>query len=128
MTDQDTFRKDGIVFPAGQIDVSGFEARYASFQRQSVAPRGKETNGQLGEVDANGNLYQAYDAGQRTTDDNCMFPFAHLKDDYKRIKRFAWQPRAPVLPVPVCKDVCRRRSFSMPASFACHEHCERYKN
>lgn len=45
MTDQDTFRKDGIVFPAGQIDVSGFEARYASFQRQSVAPRGKETAG-----------------------------------------------------------------------------------
>lgn len=43
---------------------------------------GSHQQGQIGQVDAEGNLYQAYATGQRTTDENCMFPFAHLSDEY----------------------------------------------
>ncbi|MEM7193895.1 MAG: phytanoyl-CoA dioxygenase family protein [Pseudomonadota bacterium] len=173
MIDTEKFRRDGIVFPAGKIDVDGFEQAYYDFQESSQKLRGKDTylkphlvspwldelvrhpqilddvealigpdivlwesdwsvkragtgdyvpwhqdspywnlssddvvsvwvaindvtvdngammvvpgthaKGQLGEIDADGNLHQAYADGQRTTDENCMFPFAHLKTDY----------------------------------------------
>ena len=167
------FHRDGIVFPAGRIDVSGFIDKYYRFQSESKRLRGKETylkphlasawldgivrnpeivdaveqiigpdivlwesdwsvkragtgdyvpwhqdspywnlssdqvvsiwiaigettaengamqvvpgshkQGPIGRVDAEGNLYSAYTQGQRTTDENCMFPFAHLKEEY----------------------------------------------
>ncbi|MBX2868116.1 MAG: phytanoyl-CoA dioxygenase family protein [Acidiferrobacterales bacterium] len=43
---------------------------------------GSHREGQIGKVDAEGNLFKAYEEGQRTTDENCMFPFAHLAEDY----------------------------------------------
>ena len=171
--DLETFSRDGIVFPAGRIDVTGFDARYRAFQAESRRLRGKETwlkphlvsawldqvvrhaailaavesvigpdivlwesdwtvkragsgdyipwhqdspywnlstdevvtiwlaisdvsrdngamevvpgshrDGQIGEIDAAGKLFDAYSAGQRTTDPDCMFPFAHLDASY----------------------------------------------
>ncbi|MGI9318733.1 MAG: phytanoyl-CoA dioxygenase family protein [bacterium] len=167
------FNRDGIVYPAGRIDVTGFTDKYYRFQEDSKRLRGKETflkphlvstwldtmvrdpiiidvvepligpdivlwesdwsvkragtgdyvpwhqdspywnlstddvvsvwiaignvsvengamqvvpgshqQGQIGKVDAEGNLYNAYTEGQRTTDDDCMFPFAHLNYEY----------------------------------------------
>ncbi len=166
------FERDGIVFPAGQIEVAGFEARYRAFQEASRRLRGKETylkphlvsawldgvvrhpeilerveqllgpniilwvsdwsvkragtgdyvpwhqdapywnlstdevvsvwlaigdateengamqvvlgshkDGAIGPIDAPGNIHEAYDQGRRTTDPDCMFPFAHLRED-----------------------------------------------
>ncbi|MEQ8665155.1 MAG: phytanoyl-CoA dioxygenase family protein [Rhodospirillales bacterium] len=43
---------------------------------------GSHREGRLGEIDAASGVFEAYSEGQRTTDDDCMFPFAHLKDDY----------------------------------------------
>ena len=43
MIDSDLFDRDGIVFPAGRIDVSGFAESYARFQADSVRLRGRET-------------------------------------------------------------------------------------
>jgi len=43
MVDKQTFLQKGIVFPAGEIDVTGFEQKYYEFQNRSVALRGKET-------------------------------------------------------------------------------------
>jgi hypothetical protein len=37
------FRRDGIVFPAGRIDVDGFTEGYARFQAASRRLRGRET-------------------------------------------------------------------------------------
>ncbi len=173
MIDREAFLQQGIIFPAGKIDVSGFEQKYYEFQERSIELRGKETylkphlvspwldrisrerviieavetligseivlwesdwsvkragsgdyvpwhqdspywnlstnkvvsvwlaishitedngpmqvvlgshvDGKIGSVDADGNLFKAYEAGQRTTDKNCMFPFAHLKENY----------------------------------------------
>lgn len=42
---------------------------------------GSHGQGQIGSIDADGNLFQAYNAGQRTTDEDCMFPFAHITED-----------------------------------------------
>jgi chlorinating enzyme len=39
----DTYERDGIVFPAGRIDVSGFAEGYARFQADSIRLRGRET-------------------------------------------------------------------------------------
>ena len=171
--DVDAYARDGIVFPAGAVDVSGFLERYHAFQAESRRLRGKETwlkphlvstwldelvrhpiilnaveavigpdivlwesdwsvkrartgdyvpwhqdspywnlstddvvsvwlaigdvsrengamevvpgshqDGQIGEVDADGKLFDAYTGGQRTTDPDCMFPFAHLDESY----------------------------------------------
>lgn len=173
MTNTEEFNRDGIIYPAGAIDVTGFEDLYYRFQETSKRLRGKETylkphlvstwldnvvrdpaiidvvesligpdivlwesdwsvkragtgdyvpwhqdspywnlstddvvsvwiamgkvtaengamqvvpgshkHGQIGKVDAEGNLYNAYTQGQRTTDEDCMFPFAHLNDEY----------------------------------------------
>lgn len=173
--DLERYHRDGILFPAGQIDVTGFADRYAAFQDASRRLRGKETyikphlvsawldelvrhpgilaavepilgpdivlwesdwsvkragtgdyvpwhqdspywnlstddvvsvwvavgdvsqengamqvipgshrQGRLGGIDASGDIFAAYQDGQRTTDDDCMFPFAHLSDDYGR--------------------------------------------
>lgn len=170
----ETFFRDGIIFPAGWIDVSGFSGKYYQFQADSKRLRGKDTflkphlasawldnivrdpeivdkveqiigpnivlwesdwsvkragtgdyvpwhqdspywnlssnevvsvwiaigevtsengamqvvpgshkQGRIGSVDAEGNLYNAYTQGQRTTDEDCMFPFAHLKGAYE---------------------------------------------
>ncbi len=167
------FARDGIVFPVGRIDVTGFADRYAEFQENSRRLRGKETyikphlvsvwldelvrhaaivdaaekiigpdivlwesdwsvkragtgdyvpwhqdspywnlssdavvsawvaigdvsadngamqvvlgshrQGRIGGIDAEGDISKAYEEGQRTTDENCMFPFAHLTDDH----------------------------------------------
>lgn len=43
---------------------------------------GSHVDGQIGEIDAKGKVSTAYDEGQRTTDDDCMFPFAHLRESY----------------------------------------------
>ena len=43
---------------------------------------GSHVDGQIGEIDATGKISEAYDTGQRTTDEDCMFPFAHLKETY----------------------------------------------
>lgn len=43
---------------------------------------GSHRQGRLGEIDAASGVYEAYSQGQRTTDDDCMFPFAHLEEDY----------------------------------------------
>jgi len=174
MINKRNFFNDGIVFPAGKLDVSGFEDQYYEFQRRSIALRGRETylkphlvspwldhlvrdpiivdaveamigpqivlwesdwsvkragtgdyvpwhqdspywnlstsevvsvwlaishvteangpmqvvlgshtQGKLGSIDAKGNLFKAYEAGERTTDENCMFPFSHLQTDYE---------------------------------------------
>lgn len=168
-----TYKEDGIVFPAGQIEVTGFEQRYHRFQEASRRHRGKETyikphlvspwldtlvrdskildqveqilgpdiilwesdwsvkragtgdyvpwhqdapywtlstdevvsvwialgdvsrdngamevvlgthkQGVIGRIDAPGEVHGAYAEGQRTTDENCMFPFAHLNEDH----------------------------------------------
>lgn len=45
---------------------------------------GSHVQGRIGEVDAAGNLFGAYTEGQRTTDENCLFPFAHLTEDEGR--------------------------------------------
>ena len=173
--DLDTFRKQGIVFPAGKIDDTGYLDRYEAFQKQSNALRGKDTyikphlvsawvdgiarlpaildvveqvlgpdfvlwtsdwnvkragtgdyvpwhqdspywnlstdevvtvwiaigdvttangamevvlgshaQGRIGKINADGNIYEAYETGQRKTDDDCMFPFAHLTDEHGR--------------------------------------------
>ena len=42
---------------------------------------GSHANGRMGSINADGNIYEAYEAGQRKTDDDCMFPFAHLTDE-----------------------------------------------
>lgn len=172
MIDTQAFARDGIVFPAGVLDVQDGRARYEEFQARSNETRGKDTlikphllsrwlddiartpeivdrveailgpnivlwesdwavkragtgdyvpwhqdspywnlstddvvtvwiamedvtpengamevvpgshaQGRIGEVDAVGNLYGAYADGQRTTDENCLFPFAHLTED-----------------------------------------------
>jgi len=41
--DPETFRRDGIVFPAGRIDVAGFTEGYGRFQTDSLRLRGRET-------------------------------------------------------------------------------------
>jgi hypothetical protein len=41
--DTQRYHRDGIVFPAWQIDVSGFAAGYARFQSDSRRLRGRET-------------------------------------------------------------------------------------
>lgn len=175
MFDLESYRRDGIVFPAGQIDVTGFVEHFEDFQKRSMDRRGKTTyikphlvsawvnevarlpaivdpveqilgpdivlwtsdwnvkragtgdyvpwhqdspywnlstdevvtvwiaigdvteangamrvvlgshaNGRIGEINADGNIYEAYETGQRTTDDDCMFPFAHLTDEHGR--------------------------------------------
>ena len=43
MIDTDIFRRDGIVFPAGRTEVSGFAEGYARFQTDSLRLRGRET-------------------------------------------------------------------------------------
>ena len=43
MIDPETFRRDGIVFPAGRIDVTGFTEGYGRFQADSLRLRGRET-------------------------------------------------------------------------------------
>ncbi len=43
MLDLESYQRDGIVFPAGRIDVSGFADGYARFQRDSIRLRGRET-------------------------------------------------------------------------------------
>lgn len=43
MFDTELFRRDGIVFPAGKIDVTGFADGYARFQSNSLRLRGRET-------------------------------------------------------------------------------------
>ncbi|MEQ9491696.1 MAG: phytanoyl-CoA dioxygenase family protein [Alphaproteobacteria bacterium] len=173
--DLETFRRQGIVFPAGEIDITGFDAKYEAFQAESRRLRGKETyikphllspwvdsiarlpeildpvhqvlgpdvvlwtsdwnvkragtgdyvpwhqdspywnlstdevvtvwlaigdvtvangamevvlgshaGGRIGKINADGNIYEAYETGQRKTDDDCMFPFAHLTDEHGR--------------------------------------------
>lgn len=175
MFNLENFNRDGIVFPAGQIDVTGFIERFEAFQERSQELRGKTTyikphlvsawvdelahhptiidlveqilgpdivlwtsdwnvkragtgdyvpwhqdspywnlstdkvvtvwiaigdvteangamevvlgshaNGRIGEINADGSIYEAYETGQRTTDDDCMFPFAHLTDEHGR--------------------------------------------
>jgi hypothetical protein len=41
MIDPDMFRRDGIVFPAGRIDVDGFAEGYARFQTASRRLHGR---------------------------------------------------------------------------------------
>jgi non-heme Fe2+,alpha-ketoglutarate-dependent halogenase len=175
MVDKEAFKRDGIVFPAGTLDMSGALERYEAFQAASRSRRGKETyikphlvcpwldsvarcpeivenvidligpdvvlwesdwavkragtgeyvpwhqdspywnlssddvvtvwialcdvteengamevvigshaSGRLGSVDADGDLFDAYSEGQRTTDDDCLFPFAHLTSEHGR--------------------------------------------
>jgi non-heme Fe2+,alpha-ketoglutarate-dependent halogenase len=43
---------------------------------------GSHAQGRLGEIDADGAVSKAYAEGQRTTDENCLFPFAHLSESY----------------------------------------------
>ena len=43
MIDTQRYHRDGIVFPAGQVDVSGFATGYARFQSDSRRLRGRET-------------------------------------------------------------------------------------
>jgi hypothetical protein len=43
MFDPEIFNRDGIVFPAGRIDVTGFAEGYARFQSDSIRLRGRET-------------------------------------------------------------------------------------
>ena len=43
MVDTDIFHRDGIVFPAGRTDVSGFAEGYVRFQTDSRRLRGRET-------------------------------------------------------------------------------------
>ena len=43
---------------------------------------GSHAQGRIGKTSATGNLYTAYSEGQRTTDEKCMFPFAHLAENY----------------------------------------------
>ena len=43
MIDKQRFTRDGIVFPIGQIDVSGYANLYDQFQSDSIRLRGKET-------------------------------------------------------------------------------------
>ncbi len=43
MINPDDFRRDGIVFPAGRIDVTGFAEGYGRFQADSLRLRGRET-------------------------------------------------------------------------------------
>ena len=40
----EAFDRDGIVFPAGSIDATGFADRYRAFQAASNRSRGKDTN------------------------------------------------------------------------------------
>lgn len=173
MLDTARYRRQGIVFPAGRLDLDGYAERYRSFQSLSHRHRGKDsylkvhvvsrwvselarhptivdtveqlvgpdivlwsgdwnvkragtgdyvpwhqdapywnlssdnvvtvwiaigdvtaangamqvvpcshTDGPIGEIDAPGRISTAYSEGRRTTDDDCMFPFAHLKEDY----------------------------------------------
>ena len=43
---------------------------------------GSHARGRIGRIDAGDDIYKAYSEGQRTTDDDCMFPFGHLKNDH----------------------------------------------
>ena len=43
---------------------------------------GSHRQGRLGNIDAADPVSKAYTEGQRTTDDDCLFPFSHLKDNY----------------------------------------------
>ena len=43
---------------------------------------GSHAQGRIGKIDAKDGVYKAYSEGQRTTDDDCMFPFHHLSGDH----------------------------------------------
>ncbi len=43
---------------------------------------GSHAQGRIGEIDAGDDIHGAFSEGRRTTDDDCMFPFNHLKDDH----------------------------------------------
>lgn len=43
MIDTDRFHRDGIIFPVGRIDVTGFAEEYDRFQKDSLRLRGRET-------------------------------------------------------------------------------------
>lgn len=47
----------------------------------SVVP-GSHAQGRIGKINADGGIYEAYSEGQRKTDPDCMFPFAHLTERY----------------------------------------------
>ena len=88
--DPDTFRRDGIVFPAGRIDVAGFTEGYGRFQGDSLRLRGRETylNPTSSVPDSmrwcgapplstsSSRLSVPTSAeGLRTTDADCVFPY-----------------------------------------------------